>query len=60
MGWVVTTHVSLAHQWIRSGRITSNEDIQKGDAVHVVAVDGMRLTVRRATPQTPGGSDIWI
>ena len=37
---------------------TSHEDIQKGDPVRVVAVDGMRLTVRRATPQTPGGSDI--
>ena len=36
----------------------SNEDIQKGDPVRVVAVDGMRLTVRRATPETPGGSDV--
>ena len=35
----------------------SNEAIQKGDPVRVVAVDGMRLTVRRAIPETSGGSD---
>ena len=37
---------------------TSHKDIQQGDPVRVVAIDGMRLTVRRATPQTPGGFDI--
>ena len=36
---------------------TSNEDIQQGDQVRVVSVDGMRLTVRRAIPRTPGGSE---
>ena len=34
----------------------SREDILKGDRVRVVAVDGMQLTVRRATSQN-GGSD---
>ena len=33
---------------------TSSEDIRKGDQVRVVAVDGMRLTVRRATPESGG------
>ena len=37
---------------------TSDEDIQEGDQVRVVSVDGMRLTVRRASPRTPGGSEI--
>ena len=36
---------------------TSDEDIQQGDQVRVVSVDGMRLTVRRAIPRTPGGSE---
>ncbi len=35
---------------------TSDEDIQEGDQVRVVAVDGLRLTVRRVTPRTSGGS----
>ena len=34
----------------------SDEDIQKGDQVRVVAVDGLRLTVRRVTPPTSRGS----
>ena len=33
---------------------TSSEDIRKGDQVRVVAVDGMRLTVCRATPESGG------
>jgi len=36
----------------------SGEDINEGDQVRVVSVDGMRLHVRRQTPGTPGGSHI--
>ena len=36
---------------------TSDQDIQQGERVRVVAVEGMRLTVRRLTPDTPGGID---
>ena len=48
---------------VASGRIsahgeiwsaTSDEDIHKGEQVRVVAVEGMKLTVRRATKTTPG------
>ena len=35
---------------------TSDEDINEGDQIRVVSVDGMRLTVRRLTPGIPGGS----
>ena len=35
---------------------TSDEDINEGDQVRVVSVDGMRLTVRRPTPGMPGGA----
>ena len=35
---------------------TSEEDINEGDRVRVVSIDGMRLTVRRLTPARPGGS----
>ena len=35
---------------------TSDEDINEGDQVCVVSVDGMQLTVRRLTPGMPGGS----
>ena len=35
---------------------TSDEDIHEGERVRIVAVDGMKLTVRRATPTTPGGT----
>ena len=34
---------------------TSAEDINEGDQVSVVSVDGMRLTVRPLTPRLPGG-----
>jgi membrane-bound serine protease (ClpP class) len=34
---------------------TSNEDINAGDQVRVVFVDGMLLTVRHLKPGTPGG-----
>ena len=35
----------------------SDQDIQQGERVRVVAVEGMRLTVRRLTPDTPGGTE---
>ena len=35
---------------------TSEEDINEGDQVRVVSIDGMRLSVRRLTPGIPGGS----
>ena len=35
---------------------TSDEDINEGDQVRVVSVDGMRLTVRRPTPGMLGGA----
>ena len=34
----------------------SDQDIEQGERVRVVDVDGMRLTVRRLTPDTPGGT----
>ena len=34
----------------------SDEDINEGDQVRVVSVDGMRLTVRRPTAGMPGGA----
>ena len=37
---------------------TSEEEINEGDRVRVVSIDGMRLTVRRLTPARPGGSQI--
>ncbi len=45
----VTTHGEI---WAA----TSEEDINEGDQVCVVSIDGMRLTVRRLTPARPGGS----
>ena len=35
---------------------TSDEDIHEGEQVRVVAVEGMKLTVRRVTQITPGGT----
>ena len=38
---------------------TSDEDISEGDEVHIVAVDGMQLTVKRKPFQISGGSKTW-
>ena len=45
----VATHGEI---WIA----ISDQDIQQGERVRVVSVDGMRLNVRRLTPDTPGGT----
>ena len=36
---------------------TAAEDIEAGAQVRIVAVEGMRLTVRREPPATPGGAE---